>query len=52
MYYSMHGIPVCSGVGRDMVDECELGISTGVESTMGGRVPGEMENSYSFEVCV
>ena len=52
MYYSMNGIPVHSGVGGDVIDGCELGVSRGVESPMRGKVPGEMENSYSFEVCV
>ena len=35
---------MCSGVGGDMVNGCELG-ARGVESTMSGKVPGEMENS-------
>ena len=34
-----------SGMGGGVVDGCELGnVSKGVESPMGAKVPGEMEN--------
>ena len=42
---------MCSGVRGGVVNGCELG-ARGVESRMRGKVPGEMENSYSFEACV
>ena len=46
MCQSMPGIPVYSGVGGGMVNECKLGnVSRRVESPKRGKEPGEMENS-------
>ena len=39
---------MCSGVGGGVVSGRDLG-ARGVESTMSGRVPGEMENLCSLK---
>ena len=41
---------MCSGVGGGVVNGRDLG-ARGVESTMSGRVPGEMENLCSLKFC-
>ena len=42
------GIPVYSGVGGGVVNECKLGdVSRSVESRM--KEPGEMENSCNLK---
>ena len=46
----MGDIPVYSGVGRGVVNRCELGnVSRGVESPMEGKVSREMENSCNLK---